>query len=69
MTDISGNMVNESDYAGASEAHAESICQICRGTRSSVPGNSNIINGIVVCDYCHADMMRGRPLVVVIEEY
>jgi hypothetical protein len=40
-------------------------CQICCDTRGGVPGNGNIVNGIRVCDYCHADMLAYRPLVVV----
>lgn len=27
-------------------------CEICRGSKGGVPGNENIINGQVVCDYC-----------------
>lgn len=30
-------------------------CSMCRGARGGVPGNENIINGVVLCDYCHAD--------------
>jgi hypothetical protein len=30
-------------------------CEICEGKRGGVPGNENIIQGIIVCDYCHAD--------------
>lgn len=40
-------------------------CQICQDTRDGVVGNGNVINGIVVCDYCHADMLKFKPLVVV----
>ena len=29
-------------------------CQVCKGTSGGVKGNENIINGLVVCDYCHA---------------
>lgn len=28
-------------------------CVICRGTSGGEPGNENVINGVVVCDYCH----------------
>ncbi len=27
-------------------------CEICKGTSSGVRGNENIVNGIVMCDYC-----------------
>lgn len=30
-------------------------CQRCYGVRGGVKGNENIINGIVLCDYCSAD--------------
>ena len=29
------------------------VCQICNGA-NGVPGNENIVNGVVMCDYCHA---------------
>ncbi len=34
-------------------------CEVCNGERGGVPGNENSINGVVVCDYCTADMMSG----------
>ena len=43
-------------------------CQICSGTRGGIPGNNNVINGIAVCDYCHADILNGKPLVIVIDK-
>ena len=33
-------------------------CELCNGTRGGVPGNENRIDGKLVCDNCHADMMR-----------
>lgn len=30
-------------------------CEVCNGRNGGVPGNENVINGIVTCDYCHAD--------------
>lgn len=30
-------------------------CEVCRGARGGVLGNENVIAGVVVCDYCHAD--------------
>lgn len=34
-------------------------CQECKGRRGGVPGNENVIGGLVLCDYCHAARMRG----------
>ena len=31
-------------------------CELCFGTKGGVRGNENIINGQVICDYCHAAM-------------
>jgi hypothetical protein len=31
-------------------------CQICHGLRGGMPGN-NVVNGVVMCDYCHAVAM------------
>jgi hypothetical protein len=33
-------------------------CQVCYGFRGGVPGNENVIEGIIVCDYCHATILR-----------
>lgn len=33
-------------------------CEICHGESGGTPGNENIIEGKVVCDYCHAKMME-----------
>jgi hypothetical protein len=30
-------------------------CYYCRGARHGVPGNENVINGKLVCDYCSVD--------------
>lgn len=29
-------------------------CAFCRGAKRGVPGNENIIGGVIVCDYCTA---------------
>ena len=31
-------------------------CQICHGANGGVKGNENVINGVIVCDYCHVVM-------------
>jgi hypothetical protein len=34
---------------------AKCACEVCGGDRGGVPGNENIVGGVVMCDYCHAD--------------
>ena len=33
-------------------------CEVCGGTRGGEPGNENIIDGVVMCDYCTGDKRR-----------
>jgi cytochrome c5 len=33
-------------------------CQVCHGTKGGEPGNENIVDGMVMCDYCHAEKVR-----------
>lgn len=33
-------------------------CEICGGTRGGVLGNENRVEGVVMCDYCHADNIK-----------
>lgn len=34
-------------------------CQVCNGEEGGMLGNENIVDGVVMCDYCHAkDMTR-----------
>ena len=33
-------------------------CKICKGTRGGYLGNEQIVGGILMCDYCHADHIR-----------
>jgi hypothetical protein len=40
---------------------AYKTCDICDGAKGGVPGNGNLINGQVVCDYCHADGSYPSP--------
>ncbi len=35
-------------------------CQVCGGTSGGVPGNENIEDGKVMCDYCSAKRMREK---------
>lgn len=30
-------------------------CEVCEGKRGGIPGNENVVDGIIMCDYCHAD--------------
>jgi hypothetical protein len=32
-------------------------CQVCHGTRGGQWGNENLVNGVVMCDDCHAEHM------------
>lgn len=27
-------------------------CELCKGAKGGVPGNENVVNGRVLCDYC-----------------
>jgi hypothetical protein len=35
-------------------------CEICQGRKGGVRGNENKVQGLVVCDYCHADIRADR---------
>ena len=32
-------------------------CELCGGRNGGVPGNENVIEGVVVCDYCSATLL------------
>jgi hypothetical protein len=34
-------------------------CSMCKGAKGGAPGNENVVNGVVVCDYCHVDSASG----------
>ncbi len=36
----------------------QDYCQVCNGTRGGVPGNENVLDGVIMCDYCSADRLR-----------
>jgi hypothetical protein len=46
----------------APEAEQRDACETCDGTQG-VPGNENVIERVVMCDYCHARLMdrRNKP--------
>jgi hypothetical protein len=33
-------------------------CEICGGEKGGVPGNENIVDGVRMCDYCHATLLQ-----------
>jgi hypothetical protein len=33
-------------------------CERCYGERGGVRGNENVVDGVVLCDYCHCDDLR-----------
>jgi hypothetical protein len=33
-------------------------CSRCNGVRGGVKGNENVVDGVVLCDYCHADDLK-----------
>ena len=33
-------------------------CEVCKGEKGGVRGNENIIDGIVMCDYCYCDRIK-----------
>lgn len=35
-------------------------CQICHGEKGGVPGNENIVDSTVMCDYCHSAHMESN---------
>lgn len=41
-------------------------CQICLGRSGGMKGNENIVDGIVMCDYCHATISKYKRLLATI---
>ena len=35
-------------------------CSICHGEKGGTPGNENVVDGVVMCDYCHAKLVEER---------
>ncbi len=31
-------------------------CEVCHGRKGGTRGNENIIDGVVMCDYCHSEV-------------
>jgi hypothetical protein len=40
------------------KAHEPDDCQVCLGKRGGVKGNENIVDGVVMCDFCAMDVRR-----------
>ena len=36
-------------------------CQICYGAKGGVAGNENIVDGVIICDYCHVERKPAQP--------
>lgn len=32
-------------------------CEICHGSKGGVKGNENVVDGKIICDYCHAEQL------------
>lgn len=52
----------EDRKGGTSKSYARDACKICNGDRGGVPGNENVVDCVVMCDYCHADQMRFKEI-------
>ena len=35
-------------------------CEICCGFKGGYPGNENVVEGMIVCDFCHADILANK---------
>ena len=45
-------------------------CEVCKGTKGGIEGNGNVINGKIVCDYCHAeDLMMDKQTLEIFEKW
>lgn len=38
-------------------------CAQCKGTKGGAYGNENVIEGRLMCDYCHAAMLRKAKVI------
>lgn len=52
---------------GAPDAGVKGMdkCETCGGSRGGVPGNENRVDGKLMCDYCHGDLIRTHGVGVV----
>jgi len=37
-------------------------CEICKGAKGGIKGNENIVDGIVMCDYCTVKYKRKEEI-------
>lgn len=50
------------------EPLGKDACEVCKGERGGMPGNENIVEGKVVCDYCTVDIMDARYTIDQLDE-
>jgi hypothetical protein len=34
-------------------------CEVCHGANGGVRGNENVVDGVIMCDYCHVKQLNG----------
>jgi hypothetical protein len=42
----------------AAPVERKDACQICHGAKGGVPGNENVLDGVVMCDYCSVERVK-----------
>jgi hypothetical protein len=45
------------EYFGPFENKRPDNCSICRGSKGGERGNENIVDGVLMCDYCHSEWL------------
>ncbi|AFU86738.1 hypothetical protein D869_gp176 [Caulobacter phage CcrRogue] len=60
LTDLRDRRFKETVQAQERDGVQRDGCEVCNGSRGGVPGNENVVDGKVVCDYCHVDIMDAR---------
>lgn len=55
---LCGESWKHSGTRGADAPPERDRCQLCNGWRGGVPGNENMVRGVIVCDYCSATVHR-----------
>ena len=54
----SANPVGVKNILGVIERYlSPDNCSICHGERGGVKGNENVVDGALMCDYCHSDLI------------
>ncbi|AXQ68451.1 hypothetical protein HOT99_gp166 [Caulobacter phage CcrBL10] len=60
LADLRDRRFKETVQAQERDGVQRDGCEVCNGARGGVPGNENVVDGKVVCDYCHVDIMDAR---------